>query len=211
MLHLVATVRDGGESLIGQDGERDAGQEPTGRCAVSETVCCWLEAESGSPDRNKRENQYATNLENSRDLRYAADHLITGNIYHESQDNQSDCQQGNEYAALDAKQLQRVRTERAGDQAFIDDHRERHQQGGASGHGRRAVSAAEYHRDAAGARILVGDLDIGIGAEAADDGCREEGERKQVACKFSDLTGQGKDAGTDHHARPHGDGARQRQ
>ena len=69
----------------------------------------------------------------------------------------------------------------------------------------------EYHRDAAGARILVGDLDIGIGAEAADDGCREEGERKQVACKFSDLTGQGKDAGTDHHARPHGDGARQRQ
>ena len=63
------------------------------------------------------------------------------------------------------------------------------------------------HRDAAGARILVRHLDIGIGAEPADDGGNQECQGKQAACKFGDLAGERKNPGANHNPGPHGDRA----
>ena len=65
----------------------------------------------------------------------------------------------------------------------------------------------QYHRDSAGRWVLVADLDVRVRTERDDDGGRYEREREQSSGEFGDLAGQGKDAGTDHHARAHGDGA----
>ena len=56
---------------------------------------------------------------------------------------------------------------------------------------------------------FAGHLDVGVGAECADQGRQHEGQREQRTGKLGDLSGQRENAGADHHTGPHGHGSGQ--
>lgn len=61
------------------------------------------------------------------------------------------------------------------------------------------------------ARQGEGPLNVAISAEPTDDRCEQESERGKCPGKFRNLSGERKDAGTDHDPGAHGDGAKQGQ
>jgi len=144
--------------------------------------------------------------------RKCPDQTIAGNVHHKGEHQQSNTQQRHQQAARrDIEQLQAIGAKRPRDQALVDDHGKIHEQGTENGGHPGAVRFFQIHDYAAGRGIGIGHFNVGVGAESDNYRRHQKGDGKQVTGQFGHLSGQRKDAGTDHHPGAHGDSADKRQ
>ena len=199
--HLGAAVGDGREPLEGENGQRDRRHEPT-RTKISARR---FERNAAGPQTGRPEQRNAAHLENGHDNGQQPDRPVARDVHEIGEDDQPHAEDRHENAVrIAAEGSQGVGSEGASDEAFVDDHRQRHQESCARRDRRRSVGFLQDHPDAARRRVCVRHLDIGVGAEGGHDGADHEREREERPGEFGDLAGQREDARADHHAGAHG-------
>lgn len=204
---LVAAVGDRRKALVREDRKRDSTDE-----ASQGGVSVWWN--DGRPQRDARcscadrcEDQQSANLEDSAHVRDGSDDLIPCNVDEECHNDQAEGENRDPLPSHLREEPQRVRAEGPGDKTLVDDHRKRHEKGRPPCHPPVPIGLLEDHRNAAGGRFGIGDLDVTVGTKGADDRRNDECDGKKPSGKLCHLPGECKDPGTDHHPRAHCDGA----